>query len=89
MTRFLVLFFMFVVTFVVQTPAPAQSEVGEPDLIAVSAGRTIRIGSTVDGRVTVIPLEVYVSRVLAGEGEPRAAEGAQQALAIAIRTYTL
>ena len=45
----------------------------------------------IDGRrsCTVIPLEVYVSRVLAGEGEPRAAEGAQQALAIAIRTYTL
>ena len=88
-TKTVVFFFASLVAFVVQTSAPAQSEVGEPDLIAVSAGRTIRIGSTVDGRVTVIPLEVYVSRVLAGEGEPRAAEGAQQALAIAIRTYTL
>jgi SpoIID/LytB domain protein len=88
-TKAFVCFFVFFVTFVVQTSAPAQSEVGESDLVAASAGRTIRIGSTVDGRVTVIPLEVYVSRVLAGEGEPRAAEGAQQALAIAIRTYTL
>ena len=82
------LVFLFV-AFVVQTSAPAQTEIGEPDLVAASAGRTVRIGSTVDGRVTVIPLEVYVSRVLAGEGEPRAAEAAQQALAIAIRTYTL
>lgn len=36
-----------------------------------------------------LPLEVYVARVLAGEGEPRAAEAAQQALAVAIRTFTL
>src|SRR5258706_1346411 len=88
-SRSIVLFFVFVVAFVVQTSTPAQTEIGEPDLVAASAGRTLRIGSTVDGRVTVIPLEVYVSRVLAGEGEPRAADAAQQALAIAIRTYTL
>jgi len=88
-SRSIVSFFVFFVTFVVQTSVPAQTEIGEPDLAAASAGRAIRIGSTVDGRITVIPLEVYVSRVLAGEGEPRAAEGAQQALAIAIRTYTL
>jgi stage II sporulation protein D (peptidoglycan lytic transglycosylase) len=87
----LVTFVTFVVAFlcVLVAHTPAQTEIGEPDLAAAGAGRTIRIGSTVDGRVTVIPLEVYVSRVLAGEGEPRAAEGAQQALAIAIRTYTL
>jgi stage II sporulation protein D len=81
----------FVVAFlcVLITNTPAQTEIGEADLVAVSAGRALRIGSTVDGHVTVIPLEVYVSRVLAAEGEPRAAEAAQQALAIAIRTYTL
>ena len=83
------MFFVSFVTLVVQTSTPAQSEIGEADLIAASAGRTLRIGSTVDGHVTVLPLEVYVSRVLAGEGEPRAAEAAHQALAIAIRTYTL
>src|SRR4051812_6899242 len=49
----------------------------------------MRIGSTGDGHITVVPLEVYVARVLAGEGDPRAADAAQQALAIAIRTYTL
>jgi stage II sporulation protein D len=67
----------------------AQTEVTEADLIAASGGRTLRIGSTANGQVTLIPLEVYVSRVLAGEGDPRAADAAQQALAIAIRTYTL
>lgn len=87
--------FVFIVTFVaivlcvLDSDVPAQTEVTDADLIAASAGRTVRIGSTVDGHVTVIPLEVYVSRVLAGEGEPRAGEAAQQALAIAIRTYTL
>ena len=88
-SRSIVFFFVFFVTFVVQISVPAQTEIGEPDLVAASAGRTLRIGSTVDARVTVIPLEVYVARVLAGEGEPRAAEATQQALAIAIRTYTL
>jgi SpoIID/LytB domain protein len=32
---------------------------------------------------------VYVSRVLTGEADPRAAEAAHQALAVAIRTYTM
>jgi SpoIID/LytB domain protein len=32
---------------------------------------------------------VYVARVLAGEGEPNAPDAARQALAVAIRTYTL
>ena len=80
---------MSFVPFVVQTSMPAQSEIGEADLIAASAGRTLRIGSVADGHVTVLPLEVYVSRVLAGEGEPSAGDAAKQALAIAIRTYTL
>jgi len=67
----------------------AQTDVSEADLIAASGGRVMRIGSVADGHVTLIPLEVYVSRVLAGEGDPKAADAAQQALAIAIRTYTL
>jgi stage II sporulation protein D len=67
----------------------AQGDLTEADLAAASGGRTLRIGSTLDGHVTLIPLEVYVSRVLAGEGDPKAGEAAQQALAIAIRTYTL
>src|SRR3954468_2831374 len=67
----------------------AQSDVTDTDLLAASNGRTLRIGSVADGHVTIIPLEVYVSRVLAGEGDPKAGDAAQQALAIAIRTYTL
>ena len=36
-----------------------------------------------------MPLEVYVARVLSGEAEPGAADAAQQALAVAIRTYAV
>ena len=71
------------------TLVPAQSEVAETDLAAASSGRTIRLGAVADGRITTIPLEVYVARVLAGEADPRASDAAQQALAIAVRTYTL
>jgi len=66
------------VTVTAQAPTDA-------DLNAASGGRTIRV--RVHGRATGMPVELYVARVLAGEGEPRAAETAQQALAIAIRTY--
>ena len=68
---------------------PAQTEFTEADLIAASGGRVMRIGFLADGHVTAIPLEAYVARVLAGESDPTAADAAQQALAIAIRTYTL
>lgn len=53
---------------------------------------TIRIGVTqADGRVVVeaMPLEDYVARVLSGEGQPKAAPAAQEALAIVIRTFAL
>ena len=39
------------------------------------------------GRVTAVPAELYVARVIAGEGEPNAPDAALQALAIAIRTF--
>ena len=67
----------------------AQGEVTDEQLEAASIGRTVAIGSPNGGRITRIPLEVYVARVLAGEGEPNAPEAARQALAVAIRTYTL
>jgi stage II sporulation protein D len=60
--------------------------------LAVSSTTTVRIGVTSAqraARVTTLPLEEYVARVLAGEGEPRAADAAQQALAIAVRTFAL
>jgi stage II sporulation protein D len=94
-TRRIFLYFVFFVTFVVgflrelDIELPAQSEFTEADLTAASAGRTIRLGAVADGHVTSVPLEVYVARVLAGEADPRAGDAAQQALAIAIRTYTL
>jgi SpoIID/LytB domain protein len=68
----------------------SQSEITDEQLVAASAGRSVAIGSPNGARrVTRIPLEVYVARVLAGEGEPNAPEVARQALAVAIRTYTL
>jgi stage II sporulation protein D len=93
--RRIILYFVFFVTFVVgvlrelDIDLPAQTEITEADLTAVSAGRTIRLGSVANGQATNVPLELYVARVLAGEADPRAGDAAQQALAIAIRTYTL
>ncbi len=53
---------------------------------------SIRVGITGDnGRTTVqtMPLEEYVAHVVAGEGEARAVDAAQQALAITVRTFAL
>jgi len=69
---------------------PAQTDVGDQALERASGSRTVAIGLVSDGGgVSTIPLEVYVARVLAGEAEPGAAEAAQQALAVAVRTYAL
>ncbi len=68
------------------------------DLLAASTSNmpaaqpVLRIGFTSgddDTRVESIALEDYVARVLAGEGQPRAADAAQEALAIAARTFAL
>ena len=70
--------------------AGAQTTITDADLEAASRGRVVRLGALLaGGAVTTLPLETYVSRVLAGEAEPRAAEGAYQALAVAIRTFAL
>src|SRR5688572_7647826 len=66
------------VTFVAQDPTDAELE-------AASLGRVVRVGS--NGRVIEMAVELYVARVLAGEGEAGAGEAAQRALAIAIRTF--
>ncbi len=58
-------------------------------LEAAGNGRTVRVGSLGGGSVSVLPLEVYVARVLAGEAAPNTADGALQALAIAARTFTI
>ncbi len=65
-----------------------QSPASDADLAALST-RTVSLGAAGGGRVEQVPLEVYVARVLSGEGEPNAPEATQQALAIAIRTYTV
>jgi stage II sporulation protein D len=81
-------FFVIFVPFVVS--GPARQEVTDAQLEAVSGGRTVRLGSASGAAAAVdVPLEVYVARVLAGEAEPKAPDGENQALAIAIRTYAL
>jgi stage II sporulation protein D len=67
----------------------AQTDITDVDLKAASNGRTVRVRALTGGRVTTLPLEVYVARVLAAEGEPGAADAAQHALAVVSRTYTL
>ena len=67
----------------------AQLPVTDAALETASAARTVRVRVTsgASPRIVDLPLEQYVARVLAGEGEPNAPDAAQQALAIAIRTY--
>ena len=67
-----------------------QQDISDAQLQAASGGRTVRLGPAAGaGPVADVPLEVYVARVLAGEAEPKAPDGENQALAIAIRTYAL
>jgi SpoIID/LytB domain protein len=53
---------------------------------AIRLGRTLSDGRT---RVETLPLDDYVAEVLAGEGQPRARDAAQEALAITARTFAL
>jgi stage II sporulation protein D len=66
----------------------AQSVATDEELERASSNRAVRVG-TAAGRVAAVPMEVYVARVLAGEGEPNAPAATQQALAIAIRTFAV
>lgn len=59
------------------------------EALAALSTRSVVLGGASSGRVEHVPLEVYVARVLSGEGEPNAPEATQQALAVAIRTYTI
>ena len=52
----------------------------------IKLGRTLPNGDT---RVETIALDDYIAQVLAGEGQPRAGDAAQQALAITARTFAL
>lgn len=53
---------------------------------AIRLGRTLPDGRT---QVETLPLEDYVAQVVAGEGQPRAVDAAQQALGITARTFAL
>jgi stage II sporulation protein D len=67
---------------------PDITGVTDADLAAVST-RAVALGAIGSGKIADVPLEVYVARVLTGEGEPNAPEATQQALAVAIRTYAV
>ena len=64
--------------------------IGRPQPAGRAEGRPlqVRIGRS-GANVTTFDLEDYIARVVAGEGEPRAAEAAQQALAITARTFAV
>ena len=70
----------------------AATEPQIPRATSAASDLVVRVGVTKrngDIQIQRLPLEEYVARVVAGEGQPRAAEGAQQALAIAVRTFAL
>jgi SpoIID/LytB domain protein len=71
-----------------QSPAKggSRSPSNGPDPLFLRLGRTRADGST---QIERIDLENYISQVLAGEGQPKAADAAQQALAITARTFAL
>jgi len=67
-------------------PAVAASGREGGPLAPIRLGRTLASGQT---RVESIPVDDYIAQVLAGEGQPRAGDAAQQALAIAARTFAI
>jgi len=67
----------------------AQAAVTDADLDEASGKHVVNVGTPSNGRVVRVPLETYVARVIAGEAEPAAPDAAQQALAIAIRTFAI
>ncbi|HVG85487.1 MAG TPA: SpoIID/LytB domain-containing protein [Vicinamibacterales bacterium] len=71
-------------------PAGRASAQAPPRAVASPGDEAVRLGHlSVDGRARVetIALDDYVAQVLAGEGQPTAGDAAQQALAIAARTF--
>ena len=67
----------------------AQTLATDADLDQASNGRMVMLGTPSTGRIVSVPLETYVARVVTGEAEPNAPAAAQQAIAVAIRTYAL
>jgi len=52
----------------------------------IRLGRSLANGGT---RVETLPIDDYIAQVLAGEGQPKAGDAAQQALAITARTFAM
>jgi stage II sporulation protein D len=67
----------------------AQSVINDSDLQRASGARMVAVRGLAGGAIARLPLEVYVARVLAGEGEPGAPDATQESLAIAIRTFAV
>ena len=66
-----------------QAPKPS----GPQALVSsIRLGRTLANGKT---RIETLSLDDYIAQVLAGEGQPKAADAAQQALAITARTFAM
>lgn len=66
--------------------------VAGPSPTRVDPAPTVRIGVSQPGgkiRIETFDLEEYVARVVSGEGQPRAGQAAQQALAIVVRTFAM
>ena len=73
-------------------PAVAAPVLAPAAASAPATTSVIRLGRTLpDGRVRVetLAMDDYIAQVLAGEGQPRAGDAAQQALAITARTFAL
>src|SRR4051812_6167482 len=79
----------FLVAFVLVPAIAFAQDITDSDLERASAGRSVALGSPASGHVVSVPLELYVSRVLAGEAERDAPDGELQALAVAIRTFSI
>ncbi|MFM8533585.1 MAG: SpoIID/LytB domain-containing protein, partial [Acidimicrobiia bacterium] len=54
--------------------------------VNIRLGRTMSNGKT---KIETIAIDAYIAQVLAGEGQPKAGDAAQQALAITARTFAL
>ena len=70
----------------VNTANGGQSAAKIPGPVSLRLGRTLANGKA---RVETMNLDDYIGQVLAGEGQPKAGDAAQQALAITARTFAL
>ncbi len=73
-------------------PPPAAAAATDAALRAASGTQVVRVGVALPRggvRIDTLPIETYVSRVISGEGQPRAGAAAHEALAIVIRTFAL